>query len=281
MISTTDISVENLLTDYQVANFVINGYHIVEPQFPADFHSKVYSELELLPMNPGDEINKVIPKIDQVYEHPAVIGALSSLLGRDYTRAAHRHCHKNHPGTRSQAWHQDSLNIPTLDEGHGRVSDHVQSVLVMYYPQYVGSNMGPTALIPGSHLFTAAADRNASHGNFRDQIVAVVPAGTVLILHYDIWHAGTANTSDQIRYMVKYLFERASESTEPTWNHDPDKDDHIFERLEHDEAALIQRSLVSKRNYRRTTMWNNLAGNAGLKYEYHDKWSGDWPQPNK
>jgi hypothetical protein len=111
--------------------------------------------------------------------------------------------------------------------------------------------------------------------------VAVVPAGTVLILHYDIWHAGTANTSDQIRYMVKYLYERSSESTEPTWNHDPDKDDHIFERLEHDEAALIQRSLVSKRNYRRTTMWNNLAGNAGLKYEYHDKWSGDWPQPNK
>jgi hypothetical protein len=79
---------------------------------------------------------------------------------------------------------------------------------------------------------------------------------------------------------VKYLFERASESTQPSWNHDSANDAHIFERLERDEAALIQHSLVSKRNYRRTTMWNHLAGKAGLKYEYRDKWSGDWPQPN-
>ncbi|MDA0595524.1 MAG: phytanoyl-CoA dioxygenase family protein [Chloroflexi bacterium] len=274
------VSTKNLLSDDQVADFVINGYHIVEPQFPAEFHSQIYSELEALPTNPGDEINKAVPAIDEVYEHPAVQGALSSLLGGDYTRAAHRHCHRNYPGTRSQAWHQDSLNIPTLDDGHGRVSDHVQSVLVMYYPQDVASNMGPTALIPGSHLFTAAGDRNASHGNFRDQIVAVVPAGSVLILHYDIWHAGTANTSDQIRYMVKYLFERTSESTEPSWNHEPANDVRILERLERDEAALMQRSLVSKRNYRRTTMWNNLAGSAGLNYEYRDKWSGEWPKPN-
>jgi hypothetical protein len=279
MTSSTSVSVGNLLSDDQVADFVINGYHIVEPAFPPEFHAEVYNELEGLPTNPGDDINKAVPKIDQVYEHPSVAGALSSLLGSDYTRADHRHCHKNHPGTRSQQWHQDSLMIPTLTEGHGRVPDHVQSVLVMYYPQDVASNMGPTALIPGSHLFSAAADRNASHGNFRDQIVAVVPAGSVLILHYDIWHAGTANTSDQIRYMVKYLFERASESAAPTWNHDSSNDDRIIERLEHDEAALIQRSLVSKRNYLRTKMWNNIAGSAALEYEYHDKWAGAWPQP--
>tara|TARA_Y100001960_G_scaffold245837_1_gene260698 strand:+ start:4329 stop:5189 length:861 start_codon:yes stop_codon:yes gene_type:complete len=270
----------HLLSDDQIADFVINGYHIVAPQFQSDFHERVYQELNDLPTNPGDEINKAVPKIDDVYEHPAVHGALTSLLGSDYKRAAHRHCHKNHPGTRSQTWHQDSLNIPTLADGHGRVSDHVQSVLAMYYPQAVTEKMGPTALIPGSHLFTASTDRNASNGNFRDQVVAVVPAGSVLILHYDIWHAGTANTSDQVRYMVKYLFERANESAEPSWNHDPAKDRHIFKRLEQDEAAAMQRSLVSKRNYRRTTMWNNIAGKAALKYEYRDKWSGDWPKPN-
>ncbi len=281
MTSVSGVSTQYLLNDDQVADFVISGYHVVEPQFPAEFHAQVYSELEALLTNPGDDINKAVPKIDEVYGHPVVAGALASLLGSDYTRAAHRHCHKNHPGTRSQAWHQDSLNIPTISEGHGRVSDHVQSVLVMYYPQNVASNMGPTALIPGSHLFTAAGDRNASHGNFKDQIVAVVPAGSMLILHYDIWHAGTANTSDQIRYMVKYLFEPASEPNLPSWNHDASNDAHIFERLERDEAALMQRSLVSKRNFRRTTMWNNLAGDAGLKYKYRDKWSGEWPQPNR
>ena len=280
-VASGKIATEYLLNDDQVADFVINGYHIVEPAFPPDFHSQVYDALEALPSNPGDEINRAVPALDEVYRHPRVAGALASLLGHDYTMAAHRHCHRNHPGTRSQQWHQDSLMIPTLADGHGRVPDHVKSVLAMYYPQDVEPNMGPTALIPGSHLFKAATDRNASHGNFRDQIVATLKAGSVLILHYDIWHAGTANTSNTVRYMVKYLFERESESTEPGWNHDSANDTRIFERLERDEAAAIQRSLVGKRNYLRTAMWNNLAGNAALEYEYRDKWAGAWPQPVK
>ena len=273
------IAAEYLLNDDQVADFVINGYHIIEPAFPPDFHSQVYDALEALPSNPGDEINRAVPALDEVYSHPRVAGALASLLGHDYRMAAHRHCHRNHPGTRSQQWHQDNLMIPTLADGHGRVPDHVKSVLAMYYPQDVEPNMGPTALIPGSHLFKAATDRNASHGNFRDQVVATLKAGSVLILHYDIWHAGTANTSNTVRYMVKYLFERESESTEPGWNHDPANDTRIFERLERDEAAAVQRSLVGKRNYLRTAMWNNLAGNGALEYEYRDKWAGAWPQP--
>ena len=280
-VASGNIATEYLLNDDQVADFVINGYHIVEPAFPPDFHSQVYDALEALPTNPGDEINRAVPALDEVYSHPGVAGALASLLGHDYRMAAHRHCHRNHPGTRSQQWHQDSLMIPTLADGHGRVPDHVKSVLAMYYPQDVEPNMGPTALIPGSHLFKAATDRNASHGNFRDQIVATLKAGSVLILHYDIWHAGTANTSNTVRYMVKYLFERESESTEPGWNHDSSNDTRIFERLERDEAAAIQRSLVGKRNYLRTAMWNNLAGNAALEYEYRDKWAGAWPQPVK
>ena len=280
-VASGKIATEYLLNDDQVADFVINGYHIVEPAFPPDFHSQVYDALEALPTNPGDEINRAVPALDEVYSHPRVAGALASLLGHDYRMAAHRHCHRNHPGTRSQQWHQDSLMIPTLADGHGRVPDHVKSVLAMYYPQDVEPNMGPTALIPGSHLFKAATDRNASHGNFRDQIVATLKAGSVLILHYDIWHAGTANTSNTVRYMVKYLFERESESTEPGWNHDSSNDTRIFERLERDEAAAIQRSLVGKRNYLRTAMWNNLAGNAALEYEYRDKWAGAWPQPVK
>ena len=270
-----------LLNDDQVADFIINGYHIVKPSFSKIFHGDVYTALEGLPTNPGDAVNDAVPALDQIYTHPSVVGALSSLLGSDYTMAEHRHCHRNHPGTRSQMWHQDNLNIPMLEDGHGRVPDHVRSVLVIYYPQNVEANMGPTALIPGSHLFTSAPDRNASQGNFRDQIIATVDAGSLLILHYDIWHAGTANTSDKVRYMVKYLFERSSESEDPSWDHDSSQDTRILDRLEKDEAAALQRSLVSKRNYLRTKMWNNLAGSARLEYEYRDKWAGAWPQPVK
>ena len=268
-----------LLADDQVADFIINGYHVIEPAFTPQFHQQVYDDLQALPANPGDRINKSVSNLDEVYGHPSVVGVLTSLLGADFKMADHRHCHRNLPGTRSQQWHQDSLMIPTLPDGHGRAPDHVKSLLVMYYPQAIESSMGPTALIPGSHLFGAAADRNASHGNFRDQVVATLRAGSVLVLHYDIWHAGTANTSNTIRYMVKYLFERVSESKEPSWNHDSGNDERIFERLEHDDAALIQRSLLAKRNFLRISMWNSLAGNAALQYKYRDKWAGAWPQP--
>ena len=48
---TSEISAQNLLSDDQVADFVINGYHIVDPQFPTEFHLQIYNELEALPTN--------------------------------------------------------------------------------------------------------------------------------------------------------------------------------------------------------------------------------------
>jgi len=267
-----------LLNDDQVADFIINGYHIVDTPFSSEFHDEVYSKLNSLPSNPGDKINISVPELDQVYNHLSLRGPLESLLGKDYSTGEHKHCHKNHPGTRSQIWHQDNLNIPTLIDGHTRSPDHIKSVLVMYYPQEVKSNMGPTALIPGSHFFRSAPDRNASHGNFRGQKIATLKVGSLLILHYDIWHAGTANTSNKIRYMVKYLFIRKKESEQPTWNHNSSKKSDILERLEKDESAVIQRSLIHKRNFLRTKMWNNIAGKESLEYKYHDKWAGSWPE---
>ena len=268
-----------LLNDDQVADFVINGYHIVQTSFPSKFHDEIYSKLNNLSSNPGDKINIAVSELDEIYDHPSLRGPLQSLLGEGYSVAEHRHCHKNHPGTRSQRWHQDNLNIPALMDGHTRSPDHIKSVLVMYYPQEVKSNMGPTALIPGSHLFRSAPDRNASQGNFRDQKIATLKEGSLLILHYDIWHAGTANTSNKIRYMVKYLFERKKESEKPTWNHNSSNKAHILDRLERDDAATVQRSLIHKRNFLRTKMWNNIAGKGSLEYKYHDKWAGSWPEP--
>ena len=269
-----------LLSDDEIVNFITKGYHIIEPFLPKKFHTEIYKKLESLPTNPGDRIYKVVPDLQKIYSNNAVIRVLTSLLGNKYSEASHKHCHKNHPGTRSQMWHQDSLNIPALLDGNNRFPDHIKSVLVMYYPQDVESNMGPTALIPGSHLFKSAPDKNASHGNFRDQVIATLKAGSLLVLHFDIWHAGTANTSNKIRYMIKYLFERKHESKKPSWNHNSSENQRILERLEKDEAAAIQRSLIPKRNYLRMKMWNNIAGDAALKYEYHDKWAGAWPKPN-
>ncbi|CAF3458798.1 unnamed protein product [Rotaria sp. Silwood1] len=50
----------------------------------------------------------------------------------------------------------------------------------------------------------------------------VCTAGTVVLIHYDIVHKGTANrTKDSYRFMFKFQFNRLEEPTKPTWNHDP------------------------------------------------------------
>ena len=95
----------------------------------------------------------------------------------------------------------------------------IRKLLGMYYPQTVTKDMGPTALVPGTHFRNAPSDRMATYGNFRAQALATVEAGSILIAHYDIWHAATANTSDKNRYMLKFLFERKSVPVSPSWDY--------------------------------------------------------------
>lgn len=265
-----------LMTDDEMASFVINGYHIVKPGLPTGFNREVYDELKALPSNPGDGIYEAVPKLKQVYESPEMHGALTSLLGPGYQMFPHRHCHRNSPGTLSQQIHQDNLNDLRIRDGQVRGPDKVELVLAMYYPQDVASNMGPTVVLPGTHMLKAMPDRMASQGNFKQQYTATVDAGSVVILHYDIWHAGSANTSDTVRYMLKFLFQRANLPDVPSWKHDSENNANIRQRLESESPMTLQRSLNAKQRHMRLRMWNYLTGSARLDMSYRDKWQGPW-----
>ena len=247
----------NLLTDDEVITFVIRGYLIVEPDFPVGFNEAIYQELEQLGITPTNDprnaILERVPKLYQVYDHPKVRGALVSLLGEDFQMNAHRHCHRNQPGTRSQSWHQDSIN-----QRHYQV----RRVLALYYPQDATPDMGPTAIVPGTHLRNAPSDRMATYGNFREQVLTTVKAGTVAILHYDIWHAATANTSNLTRYMLKFLFDRVSEPNAPSWNHDPEEAATLAQRFNREKVCAVAQSDFYKEWHLRREMWDHLLGNA-------------------
>ncbi len=274
--TTASISREHLLDDDVMASFVINGYLIVKPELPPGFNEEIYADLERLPSNPGDRILQEVPRLSRVWNSPEVTGALASLLGHDYEMYPHRHCHRNAPGTPSQQIHQDNIMDLRIPEGMARTPDSVDLVLAMYYPQDVESNMGPTCILPGTHMLKSVPERMASQGNFKEQVIATVPAGSVVILHYDIWHAGTANTSDKIRYMIKFLFQRVSRPEFPSWRHDPSRNDFVRERLERETAMSMQRPLLAKQKHLRARMWNRLAGGLGIDLSYHDKWAGSW-----
>ena len=48
---------------------------------------------------------------------------------------------------------------------------------------------------------------------------SAVGAGTVTIVHYDLWHRAMPNASDRDRFMVKFLFTRMGEPQIPSWDH--------------------------------------------------------------
>lgn len=271
---TTNNHSRYLLTDDQMASFIINGYHIVEPDLPAGYNESIFGLLRAMPENPGVHIVEAIPEITQILEHPTLVGSLTSLLGAGFVRDPGGHIHMNPPHTRAQPWHQDER----FGRGHqDRDPDHIRQLMMMYYPQDVTDDMGPTVLLPGSHRRIASPESMVTLVNLRGQVFSTVKAGSVLLTHYDIWHAGTGNRSDRIRYMVKFPFSRSQESTEPSWNHDARNDSAVRLRLDGEHPSALSRNEYETDHRLRVQMWNNVAGSAAMPLISGEHLGGPWP----
>ena len=207
------MSDQYLLDDVEVARFLVTGYHLIEPELPAGLNENVAAQLDALEQNPGDGITEAVPELWQVLEHPAVTGALTSLLGTDYEVQSHRHWHCKQPNTPHMNWHQDGLNNRDL---------LLNRFLGLYYPTDITPDMGPTIIVPGTQFRNAPTDRMATYTNIRGQVPLTVKAGTVAFTHYDLWHGTAANRSLLKRHMIKFLFRRTKDNSIPTWNHDPE-----------------------------------------------------------
>ncbi|WP_348762345.1 phytanoyl-CoA dioxygenase family protein [uncultured Salinisphaera sp.] len=179
-----------LLSDGEVAEFIVKGYHLVEPELPAGLNESIADQLDALDHNPGDAITEAVPELWQVLDHPQVKGALISLLGHEYEVQSHRHWHCKQPHSGHMNWHQDGLNNrDTL----------INRFLGLYYPTDITPDMGPTVIVPGTQFRNAPTDRMAHYTNIRGQVPLVVKAGTVAFTHYDLWHGTAANRSDHKR----------------------------------------------------------------------------------
>ncbi len=214
------IAGNNLLSDPDVARFIVNGYHLVQPDLEEGLNEGIAAKLDALAENPGDAITEAVPELWQVLEHPDLKGALVSLLGPDYQLNSHRHWHCKAPGTSYMHWHQDGTN---------RREVRIDSFLGLYYPRRVSADMGPTVIVPATQFRNAPTDRMATYFNIRGQLPMVVEAGTVALVHAGLWHGTAPNSSKVKRHMVKFGFRRSRENTEPTWNHDPASLDHALD----------------------------------------------------
>ena len=203
------------LTDMQMRGFIRDGYLAVKPGLPAEVHKDIWDQTEALyetEGNPGNNLVARIPAIRKVFDDPAVDGALAGVLGNNYYRHPHRHCHYRPPHGEGQRTHKDSFT---------RRRHHTRWVLAMYYPQDTTVDMGPTAVMPGSQYYNwlqGPIGVQTSVESNEGEIPIAVDAGTVVIVHYDIWHRGMGNASDKKRYMIKLMFTRMEEPRSPSWD---------------------------------------------------------------
>lgn len=202
---------KHLLTDDQMRQFISKGYLVLQTDFPKEFHEGLNAKLNETMEKEGNPGNNLLPRfseIGDIIQNPVVRGALTSVVGHDYTIHPHRHCHFTYPGRKVQTWHKDSY------WGHQKVRNHHNWwAMIFYYPQAVDEEMGPSGLLSGSQYYTKRAGDSTETPVYMEG-----PEGTFALIHYDLWHRGGANFSQKTRAMMKFQFVRMNAPSGPAWN---------------------------------------------------------------
>ena len=252
---------EILFNDIDVANFIVNGYCLIHLDDIPETHKIITEKFSALDHNPGDDVCDEIVELNEIMAHPKLTGAIKSILGDDYEFNAHRHWHCKQPGSGHMHWHQDSVN------NRNRSIEHC---LALYYPEEVTADMGPTMILPTTQFRNAPSDRMRHYYNIKGQVPIVVPAGTVAITHYDLWHGTAANTSKKKRHMMKFLMSRQSPNIAPNWDHNPgwDKEsldwnfkaESVNQVLTFTNPLSVSQSDFYKERHIRSQCWQQLLG---------------------
>jgi len=252
-----------LLTDEQVWDFIVRGYLLLQPPFRANLNEDVCTQMNATggaPVNLrddpfGEALLRQAPALNEVFGHPVVAGAVLSLLGPG-SQTYERYPHTLRPGQGGfPGWHQDDVN---------HRSHQLRRIMILYYPQEVTPDMGPTVIVPGTHFRNMPTDRMSTYGNFRHQVPLTVKAGTLAFTHYDLWHTASPNKSDKLRYMIKLYIDRKTEPVKgkPTWNHDPANAHAPARHCFHGVHVTGSGSDFYKERHLRWEMWQHLLGNA-------------------
>ena len=208
----------------------------------------------------GDNLRARIPGLERLLTDPTVNGALTSVLGAGCFLHPHHFVHES--SRYDQGFHQDG-NLPWNDRAHYR-THRPNWAMLFYYPQRVTDDNGPTEVLPGTQYWTTNFERDdgtwhrgdaldkkprqqalrngdvALRDSYIDEVVNSlgiaglarhrirVPAGGVVLAHYDLMHRGTrtAPTFDGRRFMYKFYYLRSRDPDRPSWHNQAEAPPH-------------------------------------------------------
>jgi hypothetical protein len=178
-----------LLTAKQMAQFVTDGYLFFEEIVP-----KALNEAVLADQESGCGHWDRSEATRAVFALPPVKGILQSLVGENppYDHSA---LHIVGPQQHSaQHWHADSI----ID-----ARPLAFDIQAMYFSHDCPKEMGPTLVLPGSHLRRVSNASISRYKNIVGQRQFVCKAGSIAFLHQALWHCAQPNYTDRTRYMFK------------------------------------------------------------------------------
>jgi hypothetical protein len=193
-------------------DFCKNGYMVLEGVVPDEVNRKV---IDFLDVHTSGEPVAILDEewfVDAVIKNPEAAGAARSLLGKDVKLPGIISNHRVHLPQPAQTWHPDagSIMTPRLD--------YLQ---VFYYPDGATREMGPTEVIPGSHLRRGNDAYLGRVRSVKSSVLTIAPPGSIFLTVYSIWHRRSASTGSGIRNNLKYNYWRTAEPKRD-WAAEPD-----------------------------------------------------------
>lgn len=187
------VTKEYLLTAAQMAHFVTDGYLALAAVVPPALNEAVHADMRAH-QGGGSRFWFDSANIREVFDLAVVKGALQSLVGEN-PGYDHSFVHITGAGhLKGQTYHADSI-IDTRPLAF--------DVQAFYFPHDTPDEMGPTLILPGSHLRRVNTGSIGRYKNVLGQKRLACQAGTIVIMHHGIWHCAQPNQTDTTRYMFK------------------------------------------------------------------------------
>lgn len=190
------------LTDTQVLDFCKNGYLLLEGVVPDEVNRKSMAHCDEESFYEPTSILQQDWFLEHVICNRAAAGAVRSLLGADFHLPVLMSNHRFTAPGPAQGWHVD---------GNFKFGPELNNLQVFYYPQDTPLEMGPTQVMPGSHLVRNKARFMAHLDGIRGMVSTTAPAGSIFITAYQIWHRRGPASGEGLRNLLKYFYWR----TEP------------------------------------------------------------------
>jgi len=196
---TSSTARKHLLSSLAMADFVATGMTRLDAVVPDELNQRALAQLDraVASFPYGTPLADVHPSgtaLGDVVRLADVAGTIQSLVGPN-PMADHHYVHVRPPRQgEAQSLHADAI----IDE-----RTDAFDVQMMYFPEAVGPDDGGTLVVPGTHFRRVSHMDTGRYQNVAGQVRLQCPAGTVLLLHHAIWHAGRRNDSDRRRVMYK------------------------------------------------------------------------------